>query len=82
VVALRERTLDDPQYHLDMCKGSGGAHYGSGGLHGWDLAICCLADHGDVGGAAVSLITSPLGMITGALLGWFVVRLFERRFAS
>jgi hypothetical protein len=46
------------------------------------LAICCLADHGDVGSAAASLITSPLGMITGALLGWFVVRLFERRFAS
>lgn len=54
----------------------------AGYMAGITLAICCLADHGDVGSAATALITSPLGMIMGALLGWFVVRLFERRFAN
>jgi hypothetical protein len=54
----------------------------AGYVAGLVLAIYCLGDRGDVGSAFVGMFTIPLGMILGALLGWFGVRRFERGFAS
>jgi hypothetical protein len=45
------------------------------------LAIDYLGDHGDVRSAFIgTFITIPLGVIAGALAGWFSMRGLERLF--
>jgi hypothetical protein len=53
----------------------------AGFLAGFALSYY-LGDHGDVGSAATAVITVPLGVIAGSLLGWFGLRRIERKLAS
>lgn len=41
-----------------------------------------LGDHGDVGSAAIAVLTIPVAMTLGALLGWFGLRRIERNCLS
>jgi hypothetical protein len=50
----------------------------AGYLTGFALSYY-LGDHGDVGSAAMAVLTIPVAMISGTLFGWLGLRRIERK---